>query len=327
MDAVVTLGDNVLAELPPNVSITPGGLHIPEHIQAPMFVSKVVAAGPGTVHPIPFGPGDYIGYYLTELTDLDGIYKRIRRVGNKDYLIVSSYAIQYYFKDRKKAKEIMKVSTGNFRKKIVINYNEDVKMLGRKVAVELLEDPKKTASGIILPDIKMNRKTTRGIVVNISPFANEIFQKGELAVGDVVMIDRAPSGGLMPLSGEKKIWRLNAQEIVAKMDGGNWRPIGGRLFAEPILIDVKKKKIKGDHPLLKGVKKEMEVYESLSRPGIYIPITANVYENQAICRAIGSGWSKEHPSAWSLGEVGTQGIEVGDTVLHLNLHNHAGELV
>lgn len=322
-----------------NIFIAPGewvsrsdaGILFPLESQRPYNFGVVLAAGPGGGrYDMTLTDGDVVAYHMMDPGEVDGVNKKLIEIDGESVLVMDEALVQCKIKNPEMKRKIGEMIKAKERESFFIDYGTDVEMCGFKVAIELKKPDEKTASGIILPEFKMNKAIANGRIVAISDQANKIFANpNELKVGMDVLIDKSPSGGMMPMSGDKVIWRLNSHEIAARFDeeSGAWVPVGGRIFIRPLLLFMKKIKQKMPHATLEGVMRDEEFWIDTRRPNILMPITTKFIPQQGEVVAVGGGWSEHYGAAKAQGDTGTPPYGPGDVVLHLLLQTNSGELM
>jgi co-chaperonin GroES (HSP10) len=312
-----------------NVEQTEKGIFIPEKSQVPFNFGTVIEAGPGEErYASTVRPGDIVCYEMDDTGAIDGLSKFCISIDGRLALLMDEAFVQGRIKNEEKMKSISSMLKSNKRKSFYLDYEQDVEMCGYKIAVELLKEATVTASGITIPETSMHKQSTRARVLSISPNARGILHNpDELRVGDHILVSKAPSGGILPMSGDKSIWRLNIQEVIARFDEELefWKPVGGRVLLKPIYPGIKKTTATVPHPTIHGATQQQEAYLDLDS-NLYIPITKRLQVYQGEVMSVGDGWGQSHSTAKIEGTLGRPPFEKGDILLHMRFVSADGDL-
>jgi co-chaperonin GroES (HSP10) len=324
------LRSNVLVYPGELVSRSSGGVLFPNMSIRPYNFGIVVAAGPrSNKYPLTVREGDVVAYHMEDAGEVDGTNKALVELDGEPHMVMDEAMIQAVVTNPEMKNLIGNAIKNKQKVEFEIDYRNDVRMCGFRVAIELRKPDEATPAGVILPEFKMNKATSYGTIVAVSDMANSIFMANdELVPGMEVIVDRAPSGGVMPMSGDKTIWRVNAHEIAAKFDANTerWKPVGGRAFLRPVHMFMRKKKEKIPHPTIIGVETEHEVWIDTRNPSIAYPITHRFMPFQSEVVDVGCGWNEQYGLAKQYGEYGTPPYKAGDIVMHLQIINQHGEI-
>lgn len=283
-------------------------------------VAKCIGVGPSYNQTSGIRKGDWLLFPFHNVTSLVNRTDYVVRKSTKGRYILSctTHLVQAVITEQ--AKEDIMAGKKH------IDWESHSRPVGRKIFIKLDDQKELSDQGIIIPDIA-KRPVQTGVVVAKGPDANTYFMEEEIKVGSRVLIPENRSGGDLPYQDYKKglITRINPQEVLCVSEDGEWKPVGGRLLVEPIIPEYQRSSIKAQ-TLTGKDSVDLDVYRIVGSR-IIAPGSININPTLGKVVAVGSGWSKLHPSASAEGYDGPINAEPGQHILLRPTYNSSGEIV
>lgn len=297
--------DKVLLDLGPNLESW-GQIYIPDHLQVPRRIGKVVNASPNTSLQV----GDYVALHLRSAYDykpLDKFY----HINGKRLLLTDISRIQFKLKNSQKGKSLMKNPT----QKINLDPYKDFTAMNKGIIVEI-DSPEKTQKGIhiLQKDIyerMANQETLTATVISVGRNANHGFAEEQIKVGSRVKSKIGLSGGPVIPDQNPSIWRTMGSnwQMILNEETGEWEPFGGICLVKGYYSDLYK--VNGEY---RRKDNDMIVPDSaLPAPRVFEVVSK------------GPGWSKEFASKmWGMHNYDplVDMPNVGECFISTNMYQH-----